>query len=1011
MNKNLKKVISTVAALAISASSFVALAATSFPDVEETAAYSKAVKELVGLGIVNGYEDGTFGPDKLVTRAEITKMIVAAIGMTSGAEASASSNTQFSDVTSSHWAAGYVTVGTNQGFINGMGDGTFAPDANVQFLQAEKMLIGACGYTQWAENAGGWPSGYNSYANNLGLAKNVQGNPTNTTELNRGQVAQLISNAIDTPVCVQDGYTTNWTGQVPNLIQKNGQGIDYQTLLTKKHNAYKVYGRVTATHRTGGVDADEVRFDVEKADNFDDEYYKTGDEPETITALIGDSGADNYLLEYSEAIVQENDNDEWVIISITSTSKNDIVTYNADMFDADNSSYTDGAYVDNIMYFFTDDAKKKTTSYKLNQYNGGDQDAVVYYVNGVEDAIADADDFEKYVENNDSGTITLIDAPASGATSTDGRYDYVMVTYYADGIVDSVTETANPKIAFDTCDKDIKTTWTIDLDDDDTDYSFTLNDEEIAVTDIAENDVLSIAYDVTTEFDNSDFYEVVVSRDVVTGKVTAVDGEDGYQIGGVYYEPNKRLLEDDLVDDNGDYVANDNTIKSGTEYTLYLNAFGKFVSYEEGEGSVKNFAVLESVYKQYGSDWYVSYWDQTGKKQSKKIRNSGSNINEVALAIYDYPVAENADIKALDTEDIADADQKPYSERVAEISVNSSDEVTLKSVEEATQDSGEYKLRTNKVNSIKISESSVILDFSDYEDKDEVSPMSLSSFVDESDYSVYAYSKQNSTSSYRFILVDEGGSDISGNSTLAVYSSQGSTTNNNDDNTIQIKAYANGELTYLVLSTDLSENDIEELSEGTPFFYTTDASGYVDAVYPILNTDAANALYSESAFKKTVFDAAEADARGSFDANLTSDFYSTEETKDNDNGAVNFGTSSSKAYIHFGPVVDKTSSNVTIAAINAEYNGTKTTNVDKCDDYTYDSSVNAYVYDYDLRESKRLEVGSKGSVVKTSLTKENYFDGSSKTYIDWASADPDYVLVKEYDDSVTELLVITNSDR
>ena len=75
MNKNLKKVISAVAALAISASSIAAFA-VNFPDVEETASYAQAVQELSALGVISGFEDGTFKPDELVTRAQISKMIV-----------------------------------------------------------------------------------------------------------------------------------------------------------------------------------------------------------------------------------------------------------------------------------------------------------------------------------------------------------------------------------------------------------------------------------------------------------------------------------------------------------------------------------------------------------------------------------------------------------------------------------------------------------------------------------------------------------------------------------------------------------------------------------------------------------------------------------------------------------------------------------------------------------------------------------------------------------------------
>ena len=86
MNKNLKKVISAVAALAMSASTFTALAAT-FPDVPEDASYAQAVQELSALDVISGYDDGTFKPDELVTRAQMAKMIVDALGEREMAEA------------------------------------------------------------------------------------------------------------------------------------------------------------------------------------------------------------------------------------------------------------------------------------------------------------------------------------------------------------------------------------------------------------------------------------------------------------------------------------------------------------------------------------------------------------------------------------------------------------------------------------------------------------------------------------------------------------------------------------------------------------------------------------------------------------------------------------------------------------------------------------------------------------------------------------------------------------
>ncbi|MCD8391537.1 MAG: S-layer homology domain-containing protein [Firmicutes bacterium] len=1044
MNKNLKKVISTIAALAISASSFVAFAtATSFPDVEDTAAYSTAVKELVGLGIVNGYEDGTFGPDQLVTRAEITKMIVLALGMGSSADAAYGSDTQFSDVTGSHWASGYITVGVSQGFINGMGDGTFDPDANVQFLQAEKMLVGACGYTTWAENAGGWPSGYSSYANTLDLADSIEGSPSNTTELNRGQVAQLISNALDAPACVEDGYEYDaWGNAYPKLVQKNGTGSEYQTLLTKKHDAYKVYGRVTANSKStaGALDSDEVNFKVEKADNFNElEYSSSANDPETITAKTGDSGAEDYLLEYSEAIIQDTDDDDWEIIVITSTSKNTVETYDADMFDDENSSYGDYLDADSLMgfngmYFYNDSNKKKSTLKKLNGYNNGDQDDVIYYVNGVEEAITSDDDFNTFIRDNDNGTITLIDAPDEGKTSTDGYFDYVMVTFYADATVDSVSTSSTPKISFDEKDELLSSSLTVDYDDDVT-YSFQLglDGEEIDVTDIEEDDVLSIAFDVTVDFSDSSFYDVYVSRDVVSGKVTSIDSEDGYQISGTYYEPNTRVLSS-LVED-GDYVT-DADITSGTEYTLYLNVFGRFVSLEEGEGSVKNYMVLDSVYVQYNTDYYVSAYTQTGSKTNYKIRTSNNNLYKVAATVYDYDLSEyevdgeidwDAVAAAEDVDDIIDADRKHYSERVAEVSVNSSNELTLKEVASERSDytgevSDEYKLKSYKIGSVKLSDSTIILDFTDYYDNNgdidgTVGTLSLSSFVDESDYTIYGYNKASSDSTYRFVLVGEGNSDISGASSLAVFSSSGTTTNSNDDDAIQIKAYVDGELAYLVVSTDLvdpvGDND---LYQGTPFFYTLDSDGYVDEIQPVFNSDVAYNLSDEADFFDTVFGLAEDDENGSFDSVLDSYFLDENGVSDN------FGTSSTEAYMHFGPVTKKTSNTVEIGSLMySDTYGVYTTNVDNSEDYSVVDGANVYVYDYAGRSSSKVSAETRSSIVSTSLSKSNYLDGSGKTYVDWTTLDPSlvdskdaavsYILVKEYDDDVTEALVITNSDR
>ena len=343
MNKNLKKVISSVAALTMVASS-VAAFAVDFPDVESTASYAQAVQELSALDVISGYDDGTFGPDKLVTRAEITKMIVDALAERSSAEASTES-TKFADVSADHWAKGYINQGVADGFIAGMSDTEFDPDANVTYVQAQKMLVSAIGYETYAQAQGGWPTGYKTYAASLDITKGISG-ITDSTELTRAQVAQMIDNAMDAPLCVIASWKTEWNGtKTPNLEVRDGkEGRAYETLFTEKHDAYKVYGRVTETSKTGSVDTDKVTFQVEKADNFDDEEVKA-DSPVSEDMYIGDSKADNYLRTYSQALIQKNDDDEFTILSIAAAAANKSVTVASEDFDENKST-------DEALYFF-----------------------------------------------------------------------------------------------------------------------------------------------------------------------------------------------------------------------------------------------------------------------------------------------------------------------------------------------------------------------------------------------------------------------------------------------------------------------------------------------------------------------------------------------------------------------------------------------------------------------------------------------------------------------------------
>lgn len=86
----------------------------------------EAVGYLSDNMVISGYLDGTFKPNKNITRAEFAKIIVSAM-KTVDFEAKA----EFSDVSEDDWFAPYVASAFKNGYITGYPDGSFRPNANI----------------------------------------------------------------------------------------------------------------------------------------------------------------------------------------------------------------------------------------------------------------------------------------------------------------------------------------------------------------------------------------------------------------------------------------------------------------------------------------------------------------------------------------------------------------------------------------------------------------------------------------------------------------------------------------------------------------------------------------------------------------------------------------------------------------------------------------------------------------------------------------------------------------
>ena len=163
-----------------------------FPDVPMDAEYAEAVNYLAELGIFSGDNNGNFNPDKTITRAEFAAVIVR---MMSEADRAASvTKSSFTDVPSTHWACGYVTIAVELGLVSGYGNGKFGPGDTLTDEQAIKVLVCALGDEKNASGLGGYPNGYIAYANNLGLA--TKNEVQIGKAISRAKVAILLSKTI-----------------------------------------------------------------------------------------------------------------------------------------------------------------------------------------------------------------------------------------------------------------------------------------------------------------------------------------------------------------------------------------------------------------------------------------------------------------------------------------------------------------------------------------------------------------------------------------------------------------------------------------------------------------------------------------------------------------------------------------------------------------------------------------------------------------------------------------------
>lgn len=109
-----------------------------FQDVEDDSWYEKGVYWAADMGIVQGYGDGTYGPDDEITREQLVTMLWRYVG----SPASSHSIAHFTDADAvSGYAEEAIRWANENKILNGMGDGTLNPRGNATRAQVAQILM------------------------------------------------------------------------------------------------------------------------------------------------------------------------------------------------------------------------------------------------------------------------------------------------------------------------------------------------------------------------------------------------------------------------------------------------------------------------------------------------------------------------------------------------------------------------------------------------------------------------------------------------------------------------------------------------------------------------------------------------------------------------------------------------------------------------------------------------------------------------------------------------------
>lgn len=774
--KTVKKILSLVVAFSVMMS---VVAFASYNDVDYDADYADALELLSVLEIIEGDELGNFNPEDTITRAEMAAIVCRAKGLENAASGS-KGTTAYYDVPANHWASGYINMATQTGIINGHGDGRFAPEDDVTYDEAVKMIVCALGFEPMATARGGYPTGHLIVANTYNITEGV----TATYEAPRKAVAQLIYNALSTPMMDQ----TSWGLDAEYEVFDGKRGRDYKTLLTEMD----IY---IATGIVGTKSYDEVEFEI--TEYSDDLEFTKG---YTESFIINNSDITNYQHQNVDVYVRKNSRRNYEVVAVVSAVQGTTLTIISD--DVED-------YLNNKVSYYIDAANSsKTKTIKLESAPTVEYNKRTY--SGTVASLLAEDDVElKFIEN-----------------TGDTTYDVIVATKYVSARVDYV-DANKDRIEIGS--------ETVYLDFDDEDITIILEDDKgnvLDLSDFEEDDVVAVVADNDRIKNYIEYIRIIkLSNAVVRGSVDST-----FSVGGDNYVT---IDDEDFID------ASDHGLEVGDEGLFFIGMTGKIIDFD-GSSVGKNYAyVLEAgVAKQTFSDdkWQIKLLTRDNGVITYSLTD---DADEYFKTVYAPLIGINTATDSKQLFENLSASEKADPDRLITYKTNSSGyirsfasaNVSGTTVKTLSSSKDEYNDRTQKINGAILEDNAVVYNLTN-SSADNAYTTGISYLTDEGKYSGFVFA--NEDYEYCVMVITGGEGAFASDSGIAIVTKAAKATDNNDRDIVRV-TFVQNEETGVVYFGDESENRAgaddayEALKVGDIFAYNADADGEVSE-YVILGT-------------------------------------------------------------------------------------------------------------------------------------------------------------------------------